>query len=1117
MERHRFLRSLGWTLILVGGVVVAADVPITPPQIAPASNAGEEAIKKMRLPEDLTAELFAAEPMVANPVALCADEKGNVYVAETFRIEKGVFDIRHHMDWLEDDLASKTVADRVAMLRRKLGPNFRRDTQGASDRVVLLQDTTGSGKADKSTVFADGFNHSEEGLAAGVLARKGDVYLTDIPNLWLLRDTKGAGVADSRKSLSYGYGVHQSIYGHDLHGLKFGPDGKLYFSMGDRAANVTRSVDGSTVYNPECGAVFRCNADGSGLELFANGLRNPQSLAFDQYGNLFTGDNNPDYGDPARWVYVVEAGDNGWRIGYQEARNPVGGGPWMSESLWQQEDKLDALSQLPAVGFVGSGPAGVAYYPGTGLPVRYANHLFMCDFHGGFTGSGIHSFEAVPKGASFELKDMKDFVWDSLATDLCFAPGGGVYLTDWVQSWGLTGTGRVYHVFAPSLKYDPLVLETQKLLADGMEHRPTEELIHLLSHRDQRVRQASQFELADRGLASVPALTAAAQHPGERLPRIHAIWALGQIAEAQKSCAPAAGIIPLLKDSDDEVRAQAEKTAGSIRDADAYDATIKLLNDANPRIRFFAAMAAGKLGRKEASGPLFQMLRDNDDKDAFIRYAGVWALAQLNDAKLIAAAANDRSPAVRLASLLVMRRLAMPEISQFLDDPDPRLVLEAARAINDTYIESAREALANMLVRPGLDERVIFRALNSNYRLGTPQSAAELATFAATESAPEKWRLEALRLLGEWETPSNLDYVMNLYRPLDPRDIKVAQDAAGPSLTEIFKSAPESVKTAGIELMDKLNIQDISIAVELVTNPAVAPQLRASALQLLADRNDPKLSDEVDLCLRDKSVVLRAAAIRCLGKLPDGTARLQAALQNATVPEEQAVYDALANVHTAGADKMIAAAMDRLLAHQLPPAIWLEVLEAASHRADPALHQKYAAYEASLSKGDNIAQYRQSLEGGDAATGEKIFFERASVSCLRCHTAKGKGGNVGPDLDGIGARQTRDYLLESIVDPNAKIAPGYESAVIKTTSGGTMVGIVHKEDADEVVLIDANGAQLPIRKSEIVSRQRGASAMPQNIAESLAKRDVRDLVEFLVNLKTPPPAASQPEQPETKR
>ena len=90
-------------------------------------------------------------------------------------------------------------------------------------------------------------------------------------------------------------------------------------------------------------------------------------------------------------------------------------------------------------------------------------------------------------------------------------------------------------------------------------------------------------------------------------------------------------------------------------------------------------------------------------------------------------------------------------------------------------------------------------------------------------------------------------------------------------------------------------------------------------------------------------------------------------------------------------------------------------------------------------------------------------------------------------------------------------------AVIKTTSGGTMVGIVHKEDADEVVLIDANGAQLPIRKSEIVSRQRGASAMPQNIAESLAKRDVRDLVEFLVNLKTPPPAASQPEQPETKR
>jgi quinoprotein glucose dehydrogenase len=1104
------------TVVLLLGAASALadnDIPITPPHIAPASNEGELAIGKMKLPKDLKAELFAAEPMVSNPVAICVDGQGRVYVAETYRIDHGIFDVRGHMDWLEDDLAAKTVEDRIAMLHRKLGPNFRRETQGATDRIVRLEDNAGEGKADKSTIFADGFNHSAEGIGSGVLERNGNVYYTDIPNLWLLRDTTGNGTADVRKSLSYGYGLHYSFFGHDLHGLRFGPDGKLYFSIGDRAANVTKSVDGRTVNNPESGAVFRCNADGTGLELYAAGLRNPQSRVFDQYGNLFTGDNNPDYGDPARLVYVVEGGDNGWRVGYQEARHPIGGGPWMWENLWEKQDKLDAYSQLPAVGFPGTGPSGIAYYPGTGLPERYENHLFLCDFHGGFTGSGVQSIVANPRGASFEMSKIEHFVWDCLATDICFAPSGGVYISDWVQGWNLSGKGRIYHIFDPDLQKDPTVLEVKKLLEDGMSKRPNDELIHLLAHRDMRIRQAAQFELADRGAASVEALTALAQHAGERLPRIHAIWALGQIAEAQKSTQTAAGIVSILSDADDEVRAQAEKTLGSLHDADAYDATIKLLSDPSPRVRFFAAMAAGNIGRKDAGGKLIEMLRANDDKDAFLRYAGVWALAQLNDSSTLAEASKDSSPAVRMAALLTYRRLASPEVAQFLNDSDPHIVLEAARAIYDTYIEAARPALAALWTRTGLDQRVIVRVLNSNYRLGTPEAAQALATFAATESQPAEWRIEALRLLEDWEHPSNLDQIMNLYRPLEARDVKVAQEAAGPALKEIFKTAPDSVKAAAIELMDKLNIQDTSVAMELVTNSAIAPALRAAALQLLADRNDPKLSEAVQSCLSDKDVKLRAAAIRCLAKLPDGTERLEAAMKNASVPEEQAVYDALAQVHTAGADRMIAAGMDQLLQNQLPKALWLEVLEAASHRADPTVHEKYAQYEASLPKDDHLAAYRESLEGGDAAAGEKIFRLRADVSCVRCHTAEGKGGVVGPVLDGVGQRQTRQYILESIVDPNAKIAPGFESAVVKTRNGKMHVGVVRKEDAQYLVLIDGDGRRESIDKSEIISRERGLSAMPQDIAKTLSKRDLRDLVEFLDGLKTPPKGTAPGAEP----
>lgn len=117
------------------------------------------------------------------------------------------------------------------------------------------------------------------------------------------------------------------------------------------------------------------------------------------------------------------------------------------------------------------------------------------------------------------------------------------------------------------------------------------------------------------------------------------------------------------------------------------------------------------------------MLRANDDKDAFLRYAGVWALAQLDDTATLANAATDSAPAVRMAALLTYRRLASPEVAKFLDDADPRIVLEAARAIHDTYIESARPALAAMIAHTGLNEHVIARVLNSAYRLGTPDAA----------------------------------------------------------------------------------------------------------------------------------------------------------------------------------------------------------------------------------------------------------------------------------------------------------------------------------------------------------------------------------------------------------
>src|SRR5262249_38244076 len=159
-----------------------------------------------------------------------------------------------------------------------------------TDRVRRLEASSGNGKPDRSTVFADGFDRAEDGLGSGVLARRGNVYYTCIPDLWLLKDTQGTGKADVKKSLHTGYGVPVAFSGHDPHGLKMGPDGRLYFTIGDRGLHV--ESEGRVVSNPDSGAVLRCEPDGSNLELFHVGLRNPQEIAFDKFGNLFTVDNN---------------------------------------------------------------------------------------------------------------------------------------------------------------------------------------------------------------------------------------------------------------------------------------------------------------------------------------------------------------------------------------------------------------------------------------------------------------------------------------------------------------------------------------------------------------------------------------------------------------------------------------------------------------------------------------------------------------------------------------------------------------------------------------------------------------------------------------------------------
>lgn len=1007
----------------------------------------KEALQRLRAPAGFHVELAAAEPLFVNGVAFAIDEQGRFYISETHRIKKGVYDIRDgdKNHWMDDDLACRTVEDRVAMHRKHMGERFSEMT-AASELVRLVVDRDGDGRADHSTVFAEGFSTPADGIASGVLARRGDVYFANIPTLWKLRDADGDGKADARAALHTGYGVHIAFYGHDLHGLTVGPDGLLYFTIGDRGLHVV--TPRGPVSFPDGGAVLRCALDGSNLELVHVGLRNPQELAFDQYGNLFTGDNNNDHGDRARLVYIVEGGDSGWRIGHQ---NRGGESLWMQEGIWKPETPLPW--RVPPVATIGRGPSGLAFYPGTGLPARYDGQFFMCDFPG-----GIRSFAVKPKGAFFEMVDEHEFLWDLWPTDVDFGPDGFLYVLDWVDGWGMPEKGRIFRVKPAGAVPDK---DLQALIAGPMEKRPTPELAALLGHRDQRVRQEAHFALAARKEAAALAGVAAT---GKGLARLHAIWGLGMMG---------AEIPPaLLTDPDAEVRAQAARLTGSL------DELIKLTKDESPRVRFFAALTLGKLGRREAAGALIAMIRANDDKDPMLRHAGVMGLAGIGE---VESPARDGSRAVRLAALLAMRRLGSPDIRRFLDDPDPTLVLEAARAIYDTPIPGAMEALAK---RADLPERARLRALHAALRLGKPEG---LDAVLRRVDAP------ALRVLGAWADPPGRDGLTGLWRPAAPRDGAAARAKIEPVVRKLLEGG--DLKAEAVRAARQLDLRGLA---PLMAGAGGSPEERIEMLQTLAAWKSDAFPGAVQKALGESNRRVRREAMRLLPEagLPGSAEILKPfALEGAT-DDRQAAIGALGRL---GAEAILEPLMDQLLAGTLPPALHLDLLEAAKDKA--SLKARLQRHEDARKKHDPLAPWAESIEGGDAEIGRRIFMTKTSVVCLKCHAVDDEGGQVGPDLSKVGERLSRRDLLESIVTPNAKITEGYGQILIVLKDESGVTGRIVEETAKHVVLMDAEGNRTEIVKAEIEARKPRLSAMAEGLDKGLTRREMRNLIEFLFQLK----------------
>ncbi|MFO0928119.1 MAG: PVC-type heme-binding CxxCH protein [Gemmataceae bacterium] len=230
-------------------------------------------------------------------------------------------------------------------------------TRPEGDRIVILEDSKGTGKADRATTF---YQAPELLAPLGIAVAKDPVgpgwkvFLCQSPDILVLEDRDGDGKADGPPvKLLTGFGGVD--HDHGIHGILIGPDRKLYFSVGDTGVQNLQSADGkgkkwsSNSTDCRAGTIWRCDLDGTNLQLIAHNFRNEYEPCVDSFGNVFVSDNDDDGNQQTRICFVMPGGDYGHYLAASHT------GTRNSRAAWCRRSCGRSSARPPACAFAGGG------------------------------------------------------------------------------------------------------------------------------------------------------------------------------------------------------------------------------------------------------------------------------------------------------------------------------------------------------------------------------------------------------------------------------------------------------------------------------------------------------------------------------------------------------------------------------------------------------------------------------------------------------------------------------------------------------------------------------------------------------------------------------------------
>ena len=1015
---------------LRASVTLFATIGIAGGELYAQGFAAEEAARRMTVAEGFRVNVVAAEPLVQQPVAVEFDDRGRLWVIQYLQYPNP-----EGLKRVQVDRYSRTLYDRV--------PEPPPHGPKGADRITILEDADGDGRADRSHDFINGLN-----LTTGLAFGHGGVYVLNVPYLLFYPDRNRDDVPDGDPEvLLKGFGMEDA---HSVaNSLCWGPDGWLY---GCQGSTVTANIRGVEFQQ----GVWRFHPLSKEFELFCEGGGNSWGLDFDRHGHLIYSTNFGGYValHALQGAYLVKSfGKHG------ALHNPFAFG---------------YFDHIPHRNFHGGHvTVGGIIYQEDSFPPQFRGKYIAADL----LGHGVYYNTLSRRGTTFASEFTGELI---AANDTWFAPcdvtpgpDGALYVADWHDKrtahpdpdadWDRSN-GRIFRIQSVAAKPTAHV-DLNRLASD--------QLVDALGASSAwKVRSARRILAERRDPSVTPRLRQIVLESPDNQLALEALWAVHVNGGFDENLAA-----KLLQHRDENIRWWTVRLLGDERAVSpkiARQLTGMASSEESGDVRAQLACTAKRLPASDGLAIVRELLAHEQDADDPSLPLLLWWAVEKHSVEATDTLLDwfgepdirDNSLADQVILPRLIKRLAAEGTAESL-------------AVCTRLLSAAPSPDRQRQLLASLDEGL--QLIGSDRSFSVPKGVLynRFAVDAGSQAETRKQSVPvpaALILLLEqlWDDTTQDTIVIRLAMRLgSSRAFDRAMQLSGDS------NVPESTRVAMLRLLGRLGTRDcVALLLGLIGGDEPEPvPVQVAAITALAAFGGSEVAFTLLAGYGGMSGPLQARMRTLLFGRKSWAMALLERIDRGEIPAADVQPDEL---------RMVALHDDAQL-NALVRKHWGEIRAGTPE-------EKLAV----------MRRFNNDLRAGkgNRESGRQLFEKHCGI----CHQFNGQGKKIGPDLTHAN-RKDRDYLLASLVDPSAQIRKEFLSYVLLTTDGRVVTGLIAEQTPNSVTIVGEKDQRTTIPRNQIEElKESPVSLMPEDQLKQLTPQQLRDLFDYLQNSEAVTPA-----------